>query len=321
MDLINKTIYEAGIIANLKAEGDSDISKHVKHLKKTGVYCIEVDISGENIAENLLYALKSEKDVAFIISGAIDEKTIELYSAAGAKAFCLSPQDVALVDFCKQKNIKTIIACDNLQMPANLNADENTIVKISASCEKHNFEQAVKYVQNNKGILFVLAGEIGECNINDYLAYENVLAVLPTNLQLNKSKNENEREQMLCAYARTIKKMMGFELCHMGINTQGMEEAKSMANLFKAMFDFDVIENPGAVFSQSYIEFMAPPFFGKHGHIAIGTNYVDRARSYLERRGFEFNYDSIKTFANSTKIVVIYMKNEIAGFAVHLLQK
>ncbi len=320
MFTINKTIYEAGIIACLKAE-NNDISSSVKDLKKASVYCVEINVSGCNDMSSLATTIKTERDIAFIISGVTDENVIALLNDAGAQAFCLNPQNESLINYCRQNKIEIIISYNDLQMLENGNIDKNTIVKIIVDTDEQNFEQVKECVQSKKDVLFVIAGEICEYDINDYLTYENVLAFLPTNLQLNNAKNKKEYEQMICAFASNIKKMMNFELCHMGVNTQGMEEAKSMANLFKAMFDFDVIENAGAVFSQSYIEFMAPPFFGKYGHIAIGTNYIDRARSYLERKGFEFNYNSIKTFANSSKIVVIYMKNEIAGFAVHLLQK
>ena len=58
---------------------------------------------------------------------------------------------------------------------------------------------------------------------------------------------------------------------------------------------------------------------GTKGHIAVGCNSVMRARAYLESQGFEFDESSIKM--KGDKLNLIYLKDEIGGFAVHLLQK
>jgi 2-dehydro-3-deoxyphosphogluconate aldolase/(4S)-4-hydroxy-2-oxoglutarate aldolase len=42
--------------------------------------------------------------------------------------------------------------------------------------------------------------------------------------------------------------------------------------------------------------------------------------AYLTRQGIGFNQESAKTDAKGN-ITVIYLQEEIAGFAVHLLQK
>ena len=62
------------------------------------------------------------------------------------------------------------------------------------------------------------------------------------------------------------------------------------------------------------------PGRGANGHIAIGTNNVDRAVYHLGLRGVTFDESSRKTDAKgNTK--AIYLKDELAGFAVHLVKK
>ena len=58
---------------------------------------------------------------------------------------------------------------------------------------------------------------------------------------------------------------------------------------------------------------------GKHGHIAIGTNSVKRAKWHLEQRGYKFIEDS--AVVKNGKLIAIYLEDEVAGFAVHLVQK
>ena len=74
------------------------------------------------------------------------------------------------------------------------------------------------------------------------------------------------------------------------------------------------------MFVGSLIEMMKNPGRGTCGHIAIQTNYLARAMYHLEKRGFVFDESSFKYDAKGN-ITVAYLKDEIAGFAVHFNQK
>ena len=58
---------------------------------------------------------------------------------------------------------------------------------------------------------------------------------------------------------------------------------------------------------------------GANGHIAIGTASIERAIAFLTRQGIKPDPNSAKE--KNGKLVAIYLKDEIAGFAVHLLQR
>ena len=76
-----------------------------------------------------------------------------------------------------------------------------------------------------------------------------------------------------------------------------------------------------SIFSGSALEVMKSPYLGKNGHIAIRTNYIERAVNYLSSvLGVEFDETTAKTDAKG-KVKAIYLKEEIGGFAIHLVQK
>lgn len=113
---------------------------------------------------------------------------------------------------------------------------------------------------------------------------------------------------------------MGFELAHIGINCENEQQALASAKKFEALFGFIAKEGNSSVFAGKYIEAMKAPYLGKNGHIAIATTDTVRAKAFLERQGFEFIEDSAKLNAKGG-LQAIYLKDEIAGFAVHLVQK
>ena len=109
--------------------------------------------------------------------------------------------------------------------------------------------------------------------------------------------------------------MLGFEVKHIGINTENEEEAMKAARLFEALFHFDVANGNSSIFlSNRGVEIMKKQYLGKHGHIAIGTNTLPRAIAYFKNKGIAFNEETVTDKA-------AYFADEIAGFAVHLVQK
>lgn len=112
---------------------------------------------------------------------------------------------------------------------------------------------------------------------------------------------------------------LGFELRHVGINCENEGEACSVAERFETIFGFTKKAGNSSVFAGTAVEAMKTPYLGKNGHIAIGTTDVAEAVKYLESQGVEFDMETAKY--KNEKMIAVYMKEEIGGFAVHLVQK
>ncbi len=85
------------------------------------------------------------------------------------------------------------------------------------------------------------------------------------------------------------------------------------------LFDLDYRPGNSSVFAGKAVECMKKPGRGRNGHIAIGTNSVDRAVYHLGRKGVEFDEATCKRDAKG-RATAIYLKDEICGFAVHLVK-
>ncbi|OYO51569.1 2-dehydro-3-deoxyphosphogluconate aldolase, partial [Lachnotalea glycerini] len=117
-----------------------------------------------------------------------------------------------------------------------------------------------------------------------------------------------------------VTSMLGFELKHVGINASNETEADSTANSFEKMFGFEKKAGSSSIFAGSGIEVMKTPYLGAHGHIAIATNYIERAKFHMEMQGFKFDESTAKT-DDKGNLKAIYFVGELSGFAVHLVQK
>jgi len=115
-------------------------------------------------------------------------------------------------------------------------------------------------------------------------------------------------------------KNLGFKVKHIGLNMQNEAEALKTANLLFDLFGFEKSEKPLSFFSSPEIEVMKQKGAGKLGHIAIGTTDIEEARKYLASKGVEFD-ESSAAYSDDGKLKLIYLKNDIAGFAFHLLRQ
>ena len=121
----------------------------------------------------------------------------------------------------------------------------------------------------------------------------------------------------LCAEARRA--ALGFELAHIGINSGDADASMEVAEKFQAAFDFAVKPGNSSNFAGTAVEVMKSPYLGQNGHIAVRTNKMEAAIAELEKRGFTVDMSTAKY--KGERLHAVYLKDEIGGFAVHLLQK
>ena len=165
-----------------------------------------------------------------------------------------------------------------------------------------------------KGCKWMCTGGVNSKNVNDYLGYNQIVAVGGT-WMCKKDLIEAEKWDEITAITKeAVKTMLDFSLAHVGINCGSEAEAEQTAKTLCALFGLEYKAGNSSIFAGSAVECMKAPYLGKNGHIAIATNSLDRAVYHLSRQGVEFDESTRKPKA-------IYLKGEVGGFAIHLVQK
>lgn len=127
-----------------------------------------------------------------------------------------------------------------------------------------------------------------------------------------------EKITQFCADTR--RKVLGFEIVHIGMNYSSPQEAKEVAMDLSHAFGFPYLPGAGSSdFSSRFVELKKEGGRGTHGHIAIGTNCLPAAIAEMRRRGVEIDEDTW-TYENG-RLIAVYLKKEIGGFAYHLMRK
>lgn len=166
---------------------------------------------------------------------------------------------------------------------------------------------------------FMPTGGINENNMLDYLAFDRILCCGGSWMVPGDAVKAKDWDKITELTRSAVNKMLGFEIRHIGINTESAEESMAECKKLAALMGMPIKEGNSSNFVGTGVEINKYMGRGKHGHIAIGTNSVKRAKWHLEQRGYKFIEDS--AVVKNGKLIAIYLEDEIAGFAVHLVQK
>jgi 2-dehydro-3-deoxyphosphogluconate aldolase/(4S)-4-hydroxy-2-oxoglutarate aldolase len=170
------------------------------------------------------------------------------------------------------------------------------------------------------GLHFMPTGGINADNIGTYLSYEKTLACGGSWMVDPSLVNASRFDEIARRCREALQRAHSFAVAHIGINAANEDEARKSAAFLERFFGFSPKDGNSSIFAGDGIELMKSPSLGKNGHIAVAVNNVPRARAYLERNGLGFNQESAKTDGKGG-LSSIYLSDELAGFAVHLVQK
>ena len=319
MNQILEQLGTYGIVPVVVLQDAAKAEPLAEALCKGGLACAEVTFRTDAAEESI--RIMSEKFPEMLVGAGTVLTTEQADRAvkAGAK-FIVSPGlNPEVVKWCKAHEVPVIpgiVTPTEMEQAIGLGL---TMVKFFPAEAAGGLNMIKSMAAPYTNMKFMPTGGINAKNINSYLAFPKILACGGSWMVKGDLVAAGEFDKITELTKEAVMTMLGFELKHIGINCENEEEAEKTAGTFASLFGFEKKSGNSSVFAGSAVEAMKSPYLGAKGHIAVGTNSVDRAVNYLESQGVEFNMDSAKY--KDGKLTAIYLKEEVAGFAVHLVQK
>lgn len=319
MHEVLEKIQKIGIVPVVVLNDAKDAAPLAKALCDGGLPCAEVTYRTAAAEESIRIMAKEFPDMLVGAGTVLTVEQVDSAVAAGAK-FIVSPGlNPRIVKYCVDKGIPITPGTTN---PSDIEQALEfglEVVKFFPAEAAGGLNMIKSMAAPYTGMKFMPTGGINAKNINDYLAFSKIIACGGSWMVSADLVKAGEFDKIAELTKEAVMTMLGFELKHIGINCDDENEADKTASTFASIFGFEKKSGNSSVFAGSAVEAMKAPYLGAKGHIAIGTNSVMRAVNYLETQGVEFNMDSAKY--KGDVMTAIYMKEEIGGFAVHLVQK
>lgn len=180
--------------------------------------------------------------------------------------------------------------------------------------------EAIKALAGPFGnVKFIPTGGVNAENLDEFAASPYVHAVGGSWICTKADIAAGNFDKITALCAKTMKTLMGFEFGHLGINMPDADQSLAVMRLLVDAFGLDANPGNSSNFAGSAFEIMKSKYLGNNGHIAIKTNNISRAVSFLSKRGFFVDMETAKY--KDDKMLSVYLKDDFGGFAAHLLQK
>jgi len=316
-----KELYSIGLIPVIKIENPDDAVPLAKALIDGGLPAAEITFRTACAAEAIKNITEAYPEMLVGAGTVLTTEQVDAAIAAGSK-FIVSPGlNPKVVSYCLSKGVPMLPGCSNP-------SDVEVALELGLKTVKFFPAEAVGGLKMLKAmaapygqLTFMPTGGINADNLLDYLKFNKIVACGGSFMVKDELVKEKKWDEITALTKDAVKKMLGLEFTHMGMNTENKEEAEKSAKLFNLLFGMPLKETSKSYFAGDAFEFMMGKGPGKCGHIGIKTHFVDRAIAYFKRMGFEFDESSITYDDKTGKPKFVYFKDEIAGFAVHLVQK
>lgn len=319
MNEVLERFQKLGIIPVVKIDNAKDAAPLAKALCEGGLPVAEVTFRTEAAEEAIRLMVEACPDMFVGAGTVLTTEQVDRAVAAGAK-FIVSPGlNPKIVKYCIEKGVPITPGTSSptdIEQAIELGLEAVKFFPAEASGGLAKIKaMAAPYVN----MMFMPTGGINQKNIISYLDFPKILACGGSWMVSEALINAGEFDEIKKLTREAVNTMLGFELKHVGINAKSEDEADNVATSFEKLFGFAKNVGNSSIFAGSAVEVMKQPYLGANGHIAIQTNYIERAVYHMELQGFEFDKETTK-YKNG-KMVAIYLKGEIGGFAVHLVQK
>ena len=319
MDII-KELHNYGLVPVIKITDVNNALPLAKALADGGLNCAEITFRTACAKEAIARITKEMPDMLVGAGTVLTPEQADEAIEAGSK-FIVSPGfNPRVVKHCIERGVPVLPGCATPSEVEQAIEMGLKAVKFFPAEAAGGINMIKSMAAPYQQVQFMPTGGINEDNMLDYLSFGKIIACGGSFMVKDALIDAGNFEEITRLTRNAVMKMLGFKLVHVGINCESSEEAQMGAKLVCSLFGLECKVGNSSTFAGAEFEFMHSKYLGTHGHIAIATNFPDRARAYLERMGIEFNEETAKYDAKGN-LTVIYLKGEVCGFALHLVKK
>lgn len=309
----------AGLVPVIKVEQAEDAVPLCKALSDGGLPVAEITFRSDAAEEAIKLVHEQLPEVILGAGTVLTIDQVDRAVKAGASYIVAPGFNGEIVKYCQKIGIPMVPGCSG---PSDIEA----ALALGLTTVKFFPAEALGGIKTIKSIAgpyvnvtFMPTGGINEKNLNDYLSFPKIVACGGSWMVPADAIAAKDWGKIKSLTENAVKTMLGLELMHIGLPCDTPEQAMKDAETLAKLLGFDIKEGNSSIMVGTEYECVKKPGRGLKGHIAIGCNNIKRAKWHMERRGFAFDEDS--AVIKDGKLKAIYLKDEIAGFAFHLLQK
>ena len=302
-----------------RLESTEDCDHLAAALKKGGIPAMEITFRMEKAETYIKYVREKYPDMLTGAGTVITMGQAEEAINAGAQFVVTPGLNPEIVKYCQSRNtpvIPGVSTASEIETALGLGLKN---VKFFPAEPLGGVSVIKALCGPYKNLGFMPTGGLNLDNIQSYFAFDKVICC-GGSYMLGSFLAKKDWAQIAALCRKSVQTMLGLKLAHIGINNTNEKDAAEVSSGLSDLLKLDVSKDgPVSTFLDGEIEVMKVKFPGTHGHIAFSSVALERAVRYFKFMGAEFD-ESTAQYDDKGHLKVIYFKNEIGGFAIHLNQ-
>lgn len=319
MNEVLKRIGGMGIVPVIKIEDPEKAAPLAKAMCAGGLPLAEITFRTASAAESIRKIAENVPEMLVGAGTVISCEQVDRAIDAGAK-FMVSPGfNEKVVGYCQKKGVPITPGCANpsdIERAIECGLD---VVKFFPAEPAGGLKFIKAIAAPYQQMRFIPTGGISTKNLGEYLAFDKILACGGSWLAPADLVAAGDFQAITGIVRDAVSLVLGVTIKHVGVNEKDADSALRTAGAFAEVLFAAVKEGNSSDFAGSAVEVMKKPYLGKNGHMGIGVNSIERAIAYLTDRGIAIAPETAK-YDDAGKYKSVYLKDEVAGFALHLVR-
>ena len=298
---MNKTleaIQKIGIVPVVVLNDAKDARPLAKALCEGGLPCAEVTYRTAAAEESIRIMTQEFPEMLVGAGTVLTTEQVDTAVAAGAK-FIVSPGlNPKIVKYCIEKGVPVtpgVSSPSQVEQAIEMGLD---VVKFFPAEPAGGLPMIKAMAAPYTNMKFMPTGGISAKNLNEYLAFPKILACGGSWMVKGDLVAAGRFDEIAKMTREAVMTMLGLEIKK--VNIKGAEICEQ--SVFASMIHGEKEDGKA-----------------EKGYIEISTNSVLRARHYMESQGMHFD-DETEVYEKD-RIVSVFVKEQINGFAVKLVQR
>lgn len=320
MNDILKEACSAGILPVIKIDDPENAEPLAKAIYSGGIHTIEVTVRNSTAFQSIERIKRVCPDM-LVGAGTITSPQLAKQAQEAGADYVVSPGFYRpTVQYCVECGLPILPGCVT---PSEIQAAQEEgfqMLKFFPAAQNGGTDGIKQLSGPFPNVRFVPTGGIGYNELGAYLRCKAVAAVGGSFMAKADVIHHGDWHAITENCRRAVAISLDFRLAHVGIHHDNAEEASAAASVLSRILHTQAAESANSFFTGRSVEHMKGKLYGEKGHIGFYTNSLERAISCLRRDGVEFREES-RQYNAAGELTCIYLKEEIAGFAVHLIEE
>lgn len=320
MSTVTERISAIGIMPVIsKLASEEECTGLSRALRDGGIPQMEITFRMANAEKYIRFVRETEADILVGAGTVINTEQAALAIDAGAQFVVAPGLNPEVVRFCQEKGVDVIPGVATASEIEQALGMGLKLVKFFPAEQMGGVATIKALCGPYKGIDFMPTGGVNLNNLASYMVFDRIAACGGTYM-LGSFLPKHEWDEITKLCRQSVQTMLGLKLCHIGVNEENAEDALRTAKLFASLLQIEVKEGNSSNFAGTVVEVMKGNGRGRNGHLCFSTPNLDRTVRYFKAMGWKFDDAAAKTGPDG-KLKVIYMQDEIGGFAIHYIKE